>query len=72
MRYYLALTLRALLRVDLLAAVLDSRVHLGDLVDHRGHVVRRGPSLDHRALIEFRWRAKFLAPVNFPTTWCST
>lgn len=72
MRYYLALTLRALLRVDLLAAVLDSRVHLGDLVDHRGHVVRRGPSLDHRALIEFRWRAEFLAPVNLATTWCST
>lgn len=73
MRHYLVLTLGALLRVDLATATLHSRIHLGDLVDHLGQLVRCGPTLDHRALIEFRWRAEFLAPVNLPATWwCST
>ena len=53
MRHYLVLTLGALLRVDLATATLHSRIHLGDLVDHLGQLVRCGPTLDHRALIEF-------------------
>ena len=51
-RHNLVLILGALLRIDLSAATFDSRIHLGDLVDHGGHVVRCGSSLDHRALIE--------------------